>query len=256
MTARVTVEDVCVDYRILSARDHNLKRQVANLMRGRHEVPRTITALADVTLRLHDGDRLALVGANGAGKSTLLQVLAGVLPPRAGTLHTNGRVLALLGGAEAGLDPEASGRDNIVMLGVQLGETPKHMESLVDEIVEFSGLTSRINDPVFSYSAGMAARLRFSTLTALRPDILLLDEGIGAADAFFAARAEKRLRHFMSSAGILVIASHSDATLRDLCSTAIWLDSGRVAARGSVDSVLMQYREAWESAAQEAESRA
>lgn len=247
MSARVVIEDVFVDYQLLSARDHNLKRQVANIVRGRREVPRTIRALNGVTLRLQEGERLGIIGANGAGKSTLLQVLAGVLPPRSGTVHTQGRVLSLLGGAEAGLDPEASGRDNIIMLGVRLGERPKQMEALLEEIVDFSGLEERIGDPVFSYSAGMAARLRFSTLTALRPDVLLLDEGIGAADAAFAAKAEARLNHFMRAVGILVIASHSNYLIQDLCPKAMWLDRGQVRAQGATAQVVEEYRRSWES---------
>jgi predicted ABC-type transport system involved in lysophospholipase L1 biosynthesis ATPase subunit len=105
----------------------------------------------------------------------------------------HGRVLALLGGAAEGLDQEATGRDNIVSLGVQLGETPAAMRERIDDVTEFSGLAARIDHPVYSYSTGMQTRLRFSILTSLRPDILLLDEGLGAADAEFAHRADERL---------------------------------------------------------------
>ena len=144
-------------------------------------------------------------------------------------------MLALLGGASEGLDQEATGRDNIVSLGVQLGETPAAMRRRIDDVTEFSGLAARIDHPVYSYSTGMQARLRFSILTSLRPDILLLDEGLGAADAEFAQRADERLREFMSSAGIVVLASHGDDLLRSQCDTAVWLDQGRVRDQGGLE---------------------
>ena len=147
-------------------------------------------------------------------------------------------MLALLGGAGEGLDQEATGRDNIVSLGVQLGETPAAMRRRIDDVTEFSGLAARIDHPVYSYSTGMQARLRFSILTSLRPDILLLDEGLGTADAEFAHRADERLREFMSSAGIVVLASHGDDLLRSQCDTAVWLDQGRVREQGELDTGL------------------
>ena len=139
-----------------------------------------------------------------------------------------------------GLDQEATGRDNIVSLGVQLGETPAAMRRRIDDVTEFSGLAARIDHPVYSYSTGMQARLRFSILTSLRPDILLLDEGLGTADAEFAQRADERLREFMSSAGIVVLASHGDDLLRSQCDTAVWLDQGRVREQGELDTSLGQ----------------
>ncbi len=201
----------------------------------------TIDALSGIDLDVPEGSRLGLVGANGAGKSTLLAIMAGVLPPTSGIVEMHGRVLALLGGASEGLDQEATGRDNVVSLGVQLGETPAAMRRRVDGVTEFSGLAARIDHPVYSYSTGMQARLRFSILTSLRPDILLLDEGLGTADAEFAHRADVRLREFMSSAGIVVLASHGDALLRSQCDTAVWLDQGRVREQGELDRVLANY---------------
>ena len=115
------------------------------------------------------------------------------------------------------------------------------MRSRIDDIAEFSGLASRIDHPVYSYSTGMKARLRFSILTSLRPDALLLDEGLGTADAEFAERADARLHEFMSSAGIVILASHGDSLLRSHCDTAVWLDQGRVREHGELEAVLAHY---------------
>jgi len=212
--ASIRLENVSADFEILSVRDYNLKRRVVELAKSKRESPRTIHALRSISLDIPEGTRLGLVGANGAGKSTLLAIMAGLLPPTTGSVAVDGRVLALLGGASAGLDQEASGRDNVISMGVQLGELPSAMRERADEILEFSGLGVRAEHPVFSYSSGMQARLRFSILTSLEPDVLLLDEGIGTADAAFAEQAHARLDTFMSGAGILVLASHGDDLLR------------------------------------------
>jgi ABC-type polysaccharide/polyol phosphate transport system ATPase subunit len=241
--ARVTLRDVDARYELLTVRDFNFKRRVIDLASRRHEPPRMIDALRAINLDLESGSRLGLVGANGAGKSTLLGVMAGLLPPTAGRVHVEGRVLALLGGASAGLDQEATGNDNIVSMGVRLGELPHAMRERMDEIVDFSGLGVRVEDPVYTYSAGMQARLRFSILTSLRPDVLLIDEGIGTADAAFAAKASSRLQEFVSGAGIVVLASHGDDLLRQQCDTAVWLDRGRVRRTGPLENVLRGYHE-------------
>jgi ABC-2 type transport system ATP-binding protein len=115
------------------------------------------------------------------------------------------------------------------------------MRTRIDDVTEFSGLASRIDHPVYSYSTGMQTRLRFSILTSLRPDILLLDEGLGTADAEFAQRADERLREFMSAAGVVVLASHGDQLLRGQCDTAVWLDQGRVREQGELEQVLANY---------------
>jgi ABC-type polysaccharide/polyol phosphate transport system ATPase subunit len=171
--------------------------------------------------------------------------MAGSLPPRSGQVKVRGTVLALLGGAEAGLDPEATGRENIVMLGVRLGLSPKRMRSMVDEIIDFAELEARIDDPVFSYSSGMSARLRFSTLTALRPDVLLLDEGVGAADGAFTRKSEQRLADFTASAGIVVLATHAPSLATALCPQAIWLEGGHVRRVGPTSDLMQTYEQSW-----------
>lgn len=243
--ATVSLRDINATYNLMTVRDFNLKRRIVDLASRHHEAPSVIQALHGVTLTLERGARIGLVGANGAGKSTLLAVMAGLLPPTSGSVRVEGRVLALLGGAGAGLDQEASGRANIISMGVQLGELPSGMRARVDDVVEFSGLGGRIDHPVYSYSTGMQARLRFSILTALRPEVLLIDEGIGTADAEFTQRANRRLTEFMAGAGILVIASHGDSLLQEQCSRAIWLDRGAVRTIDSVDSVLRDYHESY-----------
>lgn len=237
----IKLRNVGASYQLLSVRDYNLKSRVVQTIRGAFREPVVIEALRSINLDISEGSRLGLIGANGAGKSTLLSIMAGLLPPISGSVRVEGRVLALLGGAEAGLDQEASGRDNVISMGVQLGEAPLAMRRRMDDITDFSGLGERIIHPVYSYSSGMQARLRFSILTSLRPDVLLLDEGLGMADAEFTARASQRLNEFLSGAGILVLASHGDGLLREQCSEAVWLHSGNVVRHGDIEPVLADY---------------
>jgi ABC-type polysaccharide/polyol phosphate transport system ATPase subunit len=237
----VMLRGVHAEYQLLSVTDYNLKNRIVQTARRKFRDPVVIEALRSVDLEIPEGSRLGLVGPNGAGKSTLLSIVAGLLPPTSGTVKVDGRVLALLGGSAAGLDQEASGKDNVISMGVQMGESPKDMRRRIDDITDFSGLGERISHPVYSYSSGMQTRLRFSILTSLRPDVLLLDEGLGTADAEFTVRANRRLNEFMSSAGILVLASHGDGLLRQQCTDAVWLQAGAIVAKGPVDKVLAEY---------------
>lgn len=237
----IRLRNVHARYELLTVRDYNLKRRVVELVKRDVQPVVHIDALNGIDLDVPEGSRLGLIGPNGAGKSTLLAVMAGLLPPTCGSVEVQGRVLALLGGASAGLDQEATGRDNIVSMGVQLGESPGAMRRRIDDVTDFSGLGSRIDHPVYSYSSGMQTRLRFSILTSLRPDILLIDEGIGTADAEFTERASKRLTEFVSAAGILVLASHGDDLLRQQCDQAVWLHAGLVLQTNDLSAVLDEY---------------
>jgi ABC-type polysaccharide/polyol phosphate transport system ATPase subunit len=239
---RLMLNNVSVEYRLLSPLDYNLKRRVVNYFRRNRDEQRIVKALDNVSLFLNDGDRLGILGLNGAGKTTLLHVLAGVLPPSKGEYYLKGRSLGLLGGAELGLDQEASGRQNIVSIGIALGEDVEYMHSLVDDIIEFSGIGTRIDDPVYTYSSGMSARLRFSTLTALRPHVLVIDEGIGAADSEFAAKAEKRLSSFMDSAGIMIMASHNAGMLRDFCNRGLVIHEGKILSDSGIEEAIATYQ--------------
>lgn len=236
MTAAIDLRGVWVEYQLRNAHHYNLKRTVANLVARRREVPEIITALRDLTLQIETGARMGIVGPNGAGKSTLLSVITGLLTPTQGVAHVEGRVLALLGGPSQGLDPEQTGEENAVAIGMRLGETSSRMERLLPSIVEFSGLGDRAKHPVYTYSSGMQIRLRFSAITALHADVLVVDEGIGMADAEFNVRAAQRLQEFYGAASTLVLASHSPDVVREHCTAAVTLQNGQITAVESLRS--------------------
>lgn len=225
----ISLTNVWVQYRLRHAHHYNFKRTLTNIVTRKHDEVETITALEGITLNIPRGTRLGLTGSNGSGKSTLLAVMAGTLTPTRGTIKTRGRILALLGGPNEGLDPEQTGRENAVSLGIRLGESRESMEAKLKDIHDFSGLGQRFDHPVYTYSSGMQVRLRFTTITSLHADVLLIDEGIGAADAEFNERAVGRLHDFYASAGTLVMASHSEQVLTAHCVNTLILQSGVLA---------------------------
>jgi len=199
-----------------------------------------INALCNVSFELVDGDRLALVGPNGAGKSTLLKVLAGVYEPTVGRVMASGTITSLFD-MVPGMDVEDTGYESIVTAGLLLGLKRNAIEKAIPEIERFSELGEYLSLPIRTYSTGMITRLGFSLATTLKPDILLVDEGIGAGDARFAERASAKMKDFIGTSNILVLASHSEELIRSLCNKAALLQSGRIVAIGIVDDILQKY---------------
>jgi ABC-type polysaccharide/polyol phosphate transport system ATPase subunit len=199
-----------------------------------------VRALNDVTLDIEEGDRMGLIGANGAGKTTLLRVLAGIYHPTRGELYSSGRISALLD-VSLGLNPEATGRENIILRGMYMNIHPREMRLRVDEIVEFTELGPYIDMPARTYSSGMMVRLGFAISTCMPAEILLMDEWISAGDARFLDKAQRRIEQFVGSSSILVLASHSTDLLRKWCNRGIMLQHGRIVAHGRIDDVIAAY---------------
>jgi len=192
---------------------------------------RFVTALDGVSFELKAGDRLGLVGPNGAGKTTLLKVLYGIYEPTGGRLDIRGRVDALFN-IGLGFRPEATGRRNILLRGLINGWTKAQIAERTEEIIEFSELGEFIDMPFKSYSQGMGARLAFSIATTMDPEILLMDEWIGAGDASFQQKATDRMNRLADKAGIIVLASHSEELLKKTCNKRLELDRGKVSVFG------------------------
>jgi len=244
--AFIRLDHISVSFPIYSAGGRSIRaRLMAAGSRGRigtdgasHVVVR---GLRDVTAEVEHGDRVALIGRNGAGKTTLLRVMAGIYEPIAGTALIEGKVAPLFD-VGLGMDPESSGYENILLRGLYLGLSKAEIRARADEIAEFTELGSFLNLPLRTYSAGMHTRLAFAVSTCIDPEILLLDEGVGAGDAQFLEKAKRRLDGVVARAGILVVASHSESLVRQLCTRAILLDQGSVVATGPVEEVLERYK--------------
>lgn len=245
--AHIQLEKVSVDFPIFGAAK-NLRLSLLGGLTGGRILPRSIQtkavvvkALDEITMDLRSGDRIGLIGHNGAGKSTLLRVLAGVYQPTSGLIRAEGRITPLLN-QSPGVELEDSGYENIITIGLLLGMTIDEITAKVDEIIEFSGLGDYIHLPVRRYSSGMQARLGFSICTALEPGILLLDEGIGTADAQFAEKAAARVTKMVEQTEILILASHSDTMISSMCDRAALIHHGRLIELGAVPAVMKSYQ--------------
>lgn len=237
----INLDSVTVKFDLHNPYTMNLKRAVFSMIGGKADRRNSNLAIDNLSLDLPAGSRIGLIGENGAGKTTLLRVLAGSLPPNKGKVTTSGKIQSFLGSPLHGLDFEMSGYENIEYISLINNHRVKRGSTTFNEIAEFSGLKERLADPAFTYSTGMKARLRFSILTAFTPDILLLDEGIGAADFAFSAQAHVRLQEFLGRAGILVLASHSLDFLKGFCDSGLWLSQGKIVESGLIDHIYSNY---------------
>ena len=244
--AEITLKNVTADFPIygnqVSFRNALFGRVVGGVLRLPSESGNRVTvrALDNVSLTINHGDQLGLIGHNGAGKSTLLRVLAGIYEPSLGSLTVDGHVSPLFD-ISAGLDLDDSGYENIVTCALLLGMSRDEIERKMPQIAEFSELSDYLALPARTYSTGMLVRLGFAIATAIDPEILLLDEWLGAGDARFATRAAKRVEAMIERSSIMVLASHSDDLIRRMCNRAILLDHGRVLADGPATEVIDMY---------------
>jgi len=223
-----------------------VRRQIASTVRlvgGEIKVNaagnKVVCALDGVDLKLVDGDRLGLIGHNGAGKTTILRAMAGIYEPVAGEIITRGEITSLFGITD-GMDIDATGYETIRLRGLMLGRAPKEVQETAQEIADFTELGEYLNMPLRTYSAGMLVRLAFGIATSHQPEILLMDEIIGAGDAAFFDRAQARLVSFIEAAGIMVVATHNPDILRRWCNKAILLSNGHIAAQGAVEDVIAE----------------
>ncbi len=230
--ARMKLEGVGVAYPIYNAASQSLRKQIVSISTGgRVSAAKghvaTVTALDDINLDLKDGDRIGLVGHNGSGKTTLLRTMAGIFRPTRGRMSVEGRVSTVFG-LGAGLDPELTGYENITRMSMLLGATQREALAYVPGIEEFTELGQFLAMPVRTYSAGMTTRLLFAVATAVHPEILLVDEVLGAGDEAFQEKARQRMSEFVARASIFVLASHSPDLMKQFCTRMIRLKHGKI----------------------------
>ncbi len=243
-TPAIEVVGVSVDFPLYHGTARSLKKTVFSSLSGRmgedakHRV--VVQAVRDVTFSLRAGDRLGLIGTNGAGKTTLLRTLAGIYEPPAGRIRVQGTMGALLD-ANLGMNMELTGRENIALRGLYSGLSRTAVRRLEDDVCAFAELDQFIDLPVRIYSSGMVVRLGFGMATAIRPQVLLMDEWFLAGDSVFMQKARTRLEELVRGAEILVISTHQSSVIMDWCNRVIWMDQGRVRDDGPAADVLGRY---------------
>jgi lipopolysaccharide transport system ATP-binding protein len=196
--------------------------------------------LQDVSFSVKPGHALGVIGINGAGKSTLLKMITGTTVPTAGNVQMTGRVAALLE-LGMGFHPDFTGRQNVVMAGQLLGYQMHDIQRLMPDIEAFAEIGDAIDEPVRVYSSGMQMRLAFSVATAVRPDVLIVDEALSVGDAYFQHKSFDRIRAFREQGTTLLLVSHDKAAIQSICDEAILLNAGRLAMRGEPEAVMDYY---------------
>ena len=236
--ASIICNDISISYPLFNSQTRGALNSILGI--GKRTSAESVQALADVALTLKEGDRLALLGHNGAGKSTLLKVLAGILEPTSGKVRVTGTRAALTD-IMLGMDPDASGYENIYIRGIYNGTPRVDLPRLIDDVSDFTELGDRLLDPIRTYSTGMLLKLGFALATSMRPDILIMDEMIGAGDHHFRKKAEYRLNSMLDNVSILVVATHDLSVATTFCNIALQLDYGRIKTIGEVDKVIEKY---------------
>ena len=243
--AHIVFENISVEFPIFNATGRSVTSSILKVATGGKldADPNgrvLVKALIDVSLSLHEGDRVALLGHNGAGKSTMLRAFGRVYAPTKGKAEIVGEVGSLID-INLGINPEATGRENVFIRGQLLGLSTKEIIEKYAEIVDFAELGDFMEMPVRTYSSGMHLRLAFAVSTVVRPEILLMDEWLSVGDADFQNKAEERLRDLVSGTKILAIATHSRELVESVCNRAIWLEHGQIKMDGPVDEVSKAY---------------
>jgi lipopolysaccharide transport system ATP-binding protein len=218
--------------------------RMLHMLSGKHAGERWVerfSALKGVTLEVHKGETVGVVGRNGSGKSTLLQIICGTLAPTSGVVEVRGRIAALLE-LGAGFNPDFTGRENIYLYGTVLGLTRDQLQQRLASILEFADIGEFIDQPIKTYSSGMYVRLAFSVAIHVEPDILVVDEALSVGDEAFQRKCFARIESIKASGATVLFVSHSATAVVDLCDRAVLIDAGEMLAVGEPKRIVTQYQ--------------
>jgi ABC-2 type transport system ATP-binding protein/lipopolysaccharide transport system ATP-binding protein len=246
----IELNNVSLDYIIKTGSD-SIKMTIVQLLNRAVKRPgsnrvsiknSSYRALNNINLTINTGDRIGLLGRNGAGKSTLLRVLAKIYRPDHGTVKINGKISSLFD-VNLGMNVEATGYENIINLAIMRGLSKKEAIAITEEIESFTELGNFLNSPVKTYSAGMQMKLAFAVSTAIAPEIMLIDEIIGAGDMHFMEKAMKRLENMIEKSQVLALTSHSTDIIKKFCNKVVVLERGEIKFIGAVDEGIEYYEQ-------------
>lgn len=235
--AKIVVQNVSKAYKVYRTRFSRLLEWFSPSNTIRHDKK---WILKDINFVVQPGEAVGIIGINGAGKSTLLKLITGTIKPTTGRIELTGRVAALLE-LGMGFHPDFTGRQNVYMSGQLLGLSNEDIDRLMPEIEEFAEIGEYIDQPVRVYSSGMQMRLAFSVATAVRPDVLIIDEALSVGDSYFQHKSFDRIRQFRTEGTTLLIVSHDKLAIQSICDKAILLNAGEIEIQGHPESVMDYY---------------
>lgn len=239
----IKLHNINLHYSSLAFRERSFKAYLFKIIGFKQKEPLPhVHALKDIDLEIKAGERIALIGHNGAGKSTLLKTIAGLYPISSGKREVKGQIRSLFE-LNLGFEYEATGRENILYRGLLLGQTPKQIRGMMQEIIDFTDIGNFIDYPIKTYSAGMLVRLAFAISTTIPGDILLLDEVIGAGDADFMKKSQQRILQLVQDSEMMVLASHDFSAIRNLCNRALVLNHGKILFDGAIEPAIDFYHQ-------------
>lgn len=233
----IDVKNITKMYKLYEKQSDRLKESLSLTRKKYH---REFYALSDISFCVKKGDSLGIIGENGAGKSTLLKILTGVTTPTSGTMVINGKVSALLE-LGAGFNPEYTGKENVFLNGTIMGYTKEEMQEKYESIVNFADIGDFIYQPVKSYSSGMFARLAFAVAINVEPDILIVDEALSVGDMFFQHKCFRKMEELKEKGATILFVSHDLASVKEMCTKAVWLEKGTLKMFGENLEVCNEY---------------
>lgn len=237
----IDIQNVSMLYNLGAEKVDSLKEYFIKMLKGELFFEE-FKALEDISFSVKKGEVFGLVGLNGAGKSTLLKVIAGVLKPTTGQVKINGSIAPLIE-LGAGFNFDLTGRENIFLNGAVLGYSRAFMQGMLEEVVAFSELGKFIDVPIKNYSSGMIARLAFSIATAIKPDILIVDEVLSVGDYKFQEKSKQRIEELFAGGTTVVVVSHSKEQIEELCNRVVWLEGGKMKEVGNTSEIMRRYKE-------------
>ena len=235
---KIIVENVTKTFNVYLDKANTVKEKLLFLFSRSKKEKRVV--LKDISLKIKEGECVALIGTNGSGKSTLLKLMTKIIYPNAGRIETNGKLTSLLE-LGAGFHPDFSGRENIYFNASIFGLTRKEIDNRLNDIIEFSELGHYIDNPVRTYSSGMYMRLAFSVAINVDADILLIDEILSVGDEHFQNKCFEKMQELKKQGKTMVFVTHSMESVKKLCNRAIWLKDGKIIKDGNTHEVVEEY---------------
>ncbi|MBS4913646.1 MAG: ABC transporter ATP-binding protein [Veillonella sp.] len=237
----ISIKNVSMEFYLAEEQFSGLKDFVIMATKRRLKFKK-FCALKNINLEIKKGESWALIGENGCGKSTLLKVISGIYKPTKGVVRVNGSIAPLIE-LGAGFDSELTARENIYLNGAVLGHSKKVMNQYFDEIIEFSELKDFLDVPIKNFSSGMVARLGFAIATAIKADIIIIDEILAVGDYAFQQKCYKRMEEMKKNGTTIIFVSHDEDQVRSMCKNAVWISHGEIQAIGETKDVCDLYKE-------------